>query len=104
MDSTARRFGGAGKTNRPEIVYKHFRYFMKSIKPVLACVIIRAITFCGSAFCQSGGYKAIYSGIPWFNNNGNTISAHGATIIKDNDRYYLFGERHNDTSNAFAGI
>lgn len=47
---------------------------------------------------------AIYSGIPWFDDKGNTVSAHGACIIKDNNRFYLFGERHSDTSNAFAGF
>jgi hypothetical protein len=49
-------------------------------------------------------YNAIYSGIPWFDEKGNTVSAHGANIVKDKDRYYLFGERHYDTSNAFAGF
>lgn len=49
-------------------------------------------------------YNAIYSGIPWFDEKGNTVSAHGANIVKDNGRYYLFGERHYDTSNAFAGF
>jgi hypothetical protein len=48
--------------------------------------------------------NAIYSGIPWFDDKGNTVSAHGANIVKDKDRYYLFGERHTDTSNAFAGF
>lgn len=49
-------------------------------------------------------YDAIYSGIPWFDDQGNTVSAHGACILKDNGQYYLFGERHSDTSNAFAGF
>ena len=49
-------------------------------------------------------YNAIYSGIPWFDDKGNTVSAHGANIVKDKDRYYLFGERHTDTSNVFAGF
>ena len=49
-------------------------------------------------------YSAIYSGIPWFDEKGNTVSAHGANIVKDKGRYYLFGERHYDTSNAFAGF
>lgn len=49
-------------------------------------------------------YNAIYSGIPWFDDKGNTVSAHGANIVKDKNRYYLFGERHTDTSNAFAGF
>ncbi len=49
-------------------------------------------------------YNAIYSGIPWFDDKGKTVSAHGANIIKDQGRYYLFGERQSDTSNAFTGF
>ena len=51
-----------------------------------------------------GKTDAIYSGIPWWDQNGNVVSAHGATIIKDKDKFYLFGEAHTDTSNAFAGF
>lgn len=49
-------------------------------------------------------YKAIQSGIPWFDNRGQVVSAHGANIIKDKDTYYLFGEAHTDAGNAFAGF
>lgn len=49
-------------------------------------------------------YDAIYSGVPWFDDNGNVVSAHGANIVKEKGRYYLFGEAHSDTSNAFAGF
>jgi hypothetical protein len=48
--------------------------------------------------------NAIYSGIPWFDDNGNVVSAHGACVVKEGDRYFLFGEKHSDTSNAFAGF
>jgi hypothetical protein len=47
---------------------------------------------------------AIYSGLPWFDNYGNAVSAHGANIIKEKGTYYLFGERHKDGTNAFAGF
>lgn len=47
---------------------------------------------------------AIYSGVPWFDQYGKVVSAHGANIIKDKGRYYLFGEAHTDTSNAFVGF
>lgn len=53
---------------------------------------------------KSNAVQAIYSGVPWYDNNGNTVSAHGACIVKDKARYYLFGERHSDTSNAFMGF
>lgn len=53
---------------------------------------------------KSKAYNAIYSGVPWFDDKGKVVSAHGANIVKDKGRYYLFGEAHTDTSNAFAGF
>ena len=47
---------------------------------------------------------AIYSGTPWFDQHQNIVSAHGANIVKEKGRYYLFGEAHTDTSNAFVGF
>lgn len=47
---------------------------------------------------------AIYSGVPWYDEKGNTISAHGANIVKEGNNYYLFGERHDDSTNAFVGF
>ena len=55
-----------------------------------------------AAFAQK--QKAIYSGVPWFDENGEIVSAHGATLVKEAGRFYLFGEKHTDTSNAFAGF
>jgi len=49
-------------------------------------------------------YKAIYSGTQWIDDLGKEVSAHGAGIIKDNGKYYLFGEKKSDTSNAFTGF
>ncbi len=58
-----------------------------------------------SCFAQKpGNYDAIYSGTPWFDQNGKVVSAHAANIIKDKDKFYLFGEAHTDTSNAFVGF
>ncbi|MBW4888577.1 family 43 glycosylhydrolase [Mucilaginibacter sp. HMF5004] len=51
-----------------------------------------------------GSYNAIYSGIPLFDQSGKNVSAHAANIVKDKNRFYLFGEAHTDTSNAFAGF
>ncbi|KAF2511389.1 family 43 glycosylhydrolase [Flavobacterium zhairuonense] len=53
---------------------------------------------------ETGKIDAIYSGVPWLDQNGNIVSAHGANIIKEKDTFYLFGEAHSDTSNAFAGF
>lgn len=59
----------------------------------------------GISFAQTPGkYDAIYSGVPWYDDRGEIVSAHGANIIKDQGRYYLFGEAHTDSSNAFAGF
>ncbi|MBC7846457.1 MAG: family 43 glycosylhydrolase [Flavobacterium sp.] len=51
-----------------------------------------------------GKMDAIYSGTPWFDQNGKIVSAHAANIIKDKGKFYLFGEAHSDDSNAFAGF
>jgi hypothetical protein len=47
---------------------------------------------------------AIYSGVHWFDSKGNTVSAHGANIVKEKGKYYFFGELHRDGTNAFAGF
>lgn len=76
---------------------------MKTIKHLTSLVSL--LLLCYSSIAQKqGGYNAIYSGIPWFDDRGKTVSAHGANIIRDNGKFYLFGEAHSDTSNAFAGF
>ncbi len=67
-------------------------------------VFLLLLHCCISNAQKQKAYNAIYSGIPWFDNKGNVVSAHGANIVKDNGRYYLFGEKHSDTSNAFIGF
>ncbi|MBF4494791.1 family 43 glycosylhydrolase [Flavobacterium sp. MR2016-29] len=74
--------------------------------------VLRYFTICivfvsntAVSFAQKAAkMDAIYSGVPWFDQNGNIVSAHGANIIKELDTFYLFGESHTDTSNAFAGF
>jgi len=51
-----------------------------------------------------GRSDAIYSGVPWFDQHGRAVSAHGANLVQEKGRYYLFGEAHTDTSNVFAGF
>lgn len=48
--------------------------------------------------------KIINNGIPWFDDRGNIVNAHGACIVEDGGRYYLFGEWKSDESNAFPGF
>ncbi|KAF2329804.1 family 43 glycosylhydrolase [Flavobacterium daemonense] len=71
------------------------------------CSLICIVFLCNvtASFAQEmGKMDAIYSGVPWLDQNGNIVSAHGANIIKEKDTFYLFGEAHSDTSNAFAGF
>src|SRR5918997_912127 len=72
------------------------------MKPILLTILILVNFICVAQ--KHKRYDAIHSGVPWFDGKGNTVSAHGANIIKDKGRYYLFGERQNDTSNAFTGF
>lgn len=73
--------------------------FSKSILTLLF------LTLSGNAIAQKTGIAStIYSGVPWFDDRGQVVSAHAAGIIKDNGRYYLFGEKHSDTTNAFTGF
>lgn len=48
--------------------------------------------------------KVVYNGIPWFDEQGTIVNAHGACIIEEGGRYYLFGEWKSDESNAFLGF
>lgn len=46
----------------------------------------------------------IHNGIPWFDDRGNIVNAHGACIVEDGGRYYLFGEYKSNGVNAFFGF
>lgn len=56
-----------------------------------------------SCLAQETG-KIVRNGIPWFDNNGNIVNAHGACLVEDGGKYYLFGEWKSDKSNAFPGF
>jgi hypothetical protein len=76
--------------------------FLKNSKKTI--LTLAFFTIYTLATAQKGKIDAIYSGIPWFDNNNKVVSAHGANIVKDNGSYYLFGEFKTDTSNAFNGF
>lgn len=62
---------------------------------------------CLSTVKAAGGHgfdKAIVNGVPWYDQNGNAVNAHGACIIRDGGKYWLFGEYKSDTTNAFPGF
>ena len=78
---------------------------MLNFRSLSLVVLVFSLLFNDVAFAQkTGGYRAIYSGVHWFDNRGKVVSAHGANLVKDGSRFYLFGEAHSDTSNAFAGF
>ena len=56
-----------------------------------------------TSFGQSTG-TVIVNGIPWFDDRGGIVNAHGACIVEEDGRYYLFGEWKSDKSNAFPGF
>jgi len=77
-------------------------YISSSIKKLT--IFIGLCFAISSIFAQSKPYEAIYSGLPWYDQNGKVIAAHGGNILKEGQLYYFFGEVHSDTSNAFTGF
>lgn len=69
-------------------------------------IFILLATLTGSAASLSAQTPkgVIANGIPWFDDQGKIVNAHGACIVQDNGRYYLFGEWKSDRSNAFPGF
>jgi hypothetical protein len=47
---------------------------------------------------------SIVNGVPWIDDQGTPVNAHGACIVEENGVYYLFGEWKSDTTNAFPGF
>ena len=48
--------------------------------------------------------QLVMSGVPWFDDRGETVNAHGACLLEHDGRYYLFGEYKTDDLNMFAGF
>ena len=46
----------------------------------------------------------IRNGIQLHDTDGNPVSAHGANILRDGDRYWFFGEYKTDSANVFTGF
>lgn len=54
--------------------------------------------------CAGGRSRVVTNGVPWYDTEGNIINAHGACIVEDGGRYWLFGEYKSDENNAFPGF
>lgn len=53
---------------------------------------------------RAGMKRMIYNGIPWYDQNGNPVNAHGACILREGKTYYLFGEYKTDDVNQYRGF
>ena len=80
---------------------------MRKITLILSLLLMTVGSFCKSSILTSQKDKekvVIVNGIPWYDQNQNPVNAHGACIIKDGGKYWLFGEYKSDTSNSFPGF
>lgn len=65
----------------------------------------RAVIFFKLILVVSALYsQVVVNGIPWYDTEGRTLSAHGANIIFESGRYYMFGEFKTDSANVFTGF
>ena len=46
----------------------------------------------------------IWNGVPLFDQHGRAVNAHGAGVLEENGRYYLFGEYKTDDVNRYNGF
>lgn len=46
----------------------------------------------------------IVNGVPWFDECGCTVNAHGGCLVREGETYYLFGEYKTDDENRFDGF
>lgn len=73
------------------------------MKHLIVSLLLTSL-FCEVCAQQNNFEKIVYNGIPWFDDRGEIVNAHGACIVEENGRYYLFGEYKSDESNAFSGF
>lgn len=83
-------------------VMRKYFYFVCIVCITLLIVKIFSLTIQNS-YAQSTK-NIVYNGIPWFDDRGRTVNAHGACIVEDAGKYYLFGEYRSDETNSFVGF
>lgn len=78
---------------------------MNKIFDKIACMLL-CLWICSfsSSILAQEQTSLIVNGVPWYDQNHLPVNAHGAGIIQDNGKYWLFGEYKSDTSNAFPGF
>ena len=68
---------------------------------ILLCLQATASTF---LLCAQGEPSLLVNGIPWYDQHRRPVNAHGACILREQGKYWLFGEHKSDTTNAFSGF
>lgn len=59
----------------------------------------------GFVFAQTDDLqRLIHNGVPWFDDRGKIVNAHGTCLIEEEGKYYLFGEYKTDSVNRFIGF
>lgn len=56
-----------------------------------------------SVFAQEPN-RALVNGVPWFDDQVQIVNAHGACVVEEEGKYYLFGEFKTDSTNHFIGF
>lgn len=77
------------------------------LRKVKSCIIaVLILPVLAAVAATHGGHeeRVIRNGVPWFDTDGRIVNAHGACIVKDGGRYWLFGEYKSDETNAFPGF
>ena len=49
-------------------------------------LVVLSLLLCGMSWAQ-GTEKLIYNGVPWFDDRGEIVNAHGDCIVEENGRY-----------------
>ena len=71
------------------------------MKKYLTIIALLPLSLCLSIAASA---QTIVNGVPWYDQNKKPVSAHGANIIFDGGKYYLFGEYKTDSANVFTGF
>lgn len=87
-------------------MFEHFKLFVSKLLPASSVVVLTAIGFTQSLYSAdlSKSNNLIVNGVPWYDQRDSIVSAHGANIIFDNGKYYMFGEFKTDSVNDFKGF
>lgn len=84
----------------------NLKFSISRLHPCWVLIVLFFVFLCskGQSCYAQKKKKIVYNGIPWFDNQGKSVNAHGACIIEVAGTYYLFGEYRSDKTNSFVGF